>query len=619
MKNKNIIIIFLILSFFLYCFSLDSDIKINSLGFLPNAKKVASISAPCSSFILRDAKTNASVFSGKISLGLYQADVNQNVYIADFSSHTFSGNYYLDVSGVGKSITFPISDSVYNFAYYTCMRAFYLWRCGMAVEGTHNGNLYKHAACHLKDGYLDYIGGGHVIKDGTRGWHDAGDYNKYVTNAGITLGCLFLAWEHFKDKLEKVSLNLPETAPNCPDFLKELKWEVDWILKMQYPDGSGKVSHKLSAKNFNAFVLPEFETDDRYFVDWSSSAVADFVAICAMASRIFSPYNSNYADTCLRAAVISYNFLKSNPSNKDADQSAFGTGAYTTSDPNHRIWAAAEMWQTTGSQQYLNDFETQAQLDQQLVSKDFDWPNPKNIGLITYALSQRNGKNKQLETKIKDAIINCANQIVSDCNNDVYGRPLGKSYYWGCNGTVARQVLILQAANMLSPKADYINTSLDAIGHIFGRNYYNRSYVTGLGKDPPKNPHDRRSGGDNVVEPWPGYLVGGGHTATTWHDEMSDYETNEIAINWQAALVYALAGFIKPQQTIIVKSKNQYNNILSNKYMIKKIVNPWSIKILPSCPFLIYSSNGKYIATIEDVHSLKSLYKIKGVFLVIKK
>jgi endoglucanase len=99
----------------------------------------------------------------------------------------------------------------------------------------------------------------------------------------------------------------------------------------------------------------------------------------------------------------------------------------------------------------------------------------------------------------------------------------------------------------MSPNPAYVNTALDAIGHLFGRNYYGRSYVTGLGHRPPLNPHDRRSGADDIKEPWPGYLIGGGHSATGWNDAQEDYKTNEIAINWQAGLVYALAGFTNAQ------------------------------------------------------------------------
>src|SRR5690606_15418975 len=135
---------------------------------------------------------------------------------------------------------------IFNFAATTSMRGFYLWRCGMAVDDTFNGNHYHQEACHLKDGFDDYIGNPNAQRNGTGGWHDAGDYGKYTVNAGITVGMLFMAWDHFQPKIEKLDLNLPETTSKLPDFLEELKWETDWVLKMQYPDGSGKVSHKLT-------------------------------------------------------------------------------------------------------------------------------------------------------------------------------------------------------------------------------------------------------------------------------------------------------------------------------------------------------------------------------------
>ncbi len=80
------------------------------------------------------------------------------------------------------------------------------------------------------------------------------------------------------------------------------------------------------------------------------------------------------------------------------------------------------------------------------------------------------------------------------------------------------------------------------MNHLLGHNCYGRSFVTGIGFQPPLHPHDRRDNGEYLDHPWPGYLVGGPHPkATDWHDEQADFRTNEIAINWNAALVYALA------------------------------------------------------------------------------
>jgi len=538
----------------------DSDIRLNSLGFLPGMQKKATVIAECSDFVVKKVSDGQAAYSAAVTGPFSQQDVNQVVWIADFSQVTDKGKFYLEVPDVGRSIDFEIGDTVYDFAFYTVMRGFYLWRCGTAVEGKHNNITYSQAACHLEDAYQDYMGIDDTSRrDGTGGWHDAGDYGKYTVNAGVTVGAMFMAWDHFQDKLNKVSLNIPDTAPGWPDFLKELKWEIDWLLKMQYPDGSGRVSHKLTRLNFSGFIMPEKDLEKRYFTDWSSAATADFVAMMAMAARYFKPYDAEYARTCLDAAKNSYTFLKNNPDYKRFQQGDFRTGAYQTSDTDDRLWAAAEMWQTTGEAQYLRDFEEkakaafthrkqgEAQSSDGKVDEDWDWGNVRNLGMFTYVLSKRQGRNSELLGNIRRNLVSTADAIVAKGNKNVYGRPLAGRYYWGCNGTVARQVLNLQVANKISPDPKYVNAALDAVSHIFGRNYYNRSYVTGLGHQPPMNPHDRRSGADGIKEPWPGYLVGGGHSATGWQDIEGSYQTNEIAINWQAALVYALAGFTSGQ------------------------------------------------------------------------
>jgi len=264
----------------------------------------------------------------------------------------------------------------------------------------------------------------------------------------------------------------------------------------------------------------------------------------AQAARYFEPYDKAYSQKCLAAAKLSYKFLKENPDNKNFVQGEFKTGGYQTSDPDDRLWAAVEMWETTGDASFLKDFEEQATKMDFKIDEDWDWGDVSNLGMFQYALSKKSGKNPEVLKAIQKNILEGANSIVKNANSDVYGRPLVK-YYWGCNGTIARQVLNLQVANKISPDKSYIQASHDAIGHIFGRNYYNRSYVTGLGINPAMKPHDRRSGSDKEVEPWPGYIVGGGHSAIDWKDEEKDYRTNEIAINWQGALVYALAGFVE--------------------------------------------------------------------------
>ena len=550
----------------------NTDIRLNSLGYLPAAQKKATIITKCSNFTVKDASKNGVVLYGKVTGPFTQKDVSQTAWIADFSKLNKPGKYYLEVPGVGRSIDFEIGNKVYDFAFYTAMRAFYLWRCGTEVNAIYNGNHYYHAACHTDDACQDYIadldpqylsslppdtqdpntrdpnahGPTNSHRDATAGWHDAGDYNKYVVNAGVTVGVMFLAWEQFGDKLESIKLDIPDTAPGYPDYLKELKWEIDWLLKMQYPDGSGRVSHKVSTLRFGGFIMPEEETETRYLTGYSTAATADFVAMTAMAARNFKPYDEKYAKKCLDAAQKSYEFLRKNRDNKMADQSAFRTGSYPTNDQDDRLWASAEMWETTGDANYLNAFEWGSSAFEDKIDFYWDWGSVKNLAMFTYLLSKRQGKRDVLVEDITRDLLRTADSLVIARNRDIYARCLDGAYKWGSNGTVARECLTLQIANKVSPNPEYVETSLDSISHLFGRNYYCRSYVTGLGYKPPMNPHDRRSGGDNVRDPWPGYVVGGGHSATDWQDIEPDARTNEVCINWQGALVYSLAGFTSP-------------------------------------------------------------------------
>lgn len=523
-----------------------SNFRHNALGFLPTAEKQMTINlTDAEEFRVRRADNDKVVYEGTLGEVLTQKDVNESVRIADFSELTREGKYYLEIPGVGRSRDFTIGQQAYNDAYATAMRAFYLWRCGTAIDHTYKGIRYQQEICHQGDGHEDHIGieGGH--HDGTGGWHDAGDYGKYVVNAGITGFTLLWAWEQFAPALQNVTLGLPETAPGYPEFLKEIKWEIDWLLKMAYPDGSGKVSHKLTALNFSGFyTMPQEDLQNRYYTDWSSAATADYVALLAQASRAFAPYDAAYAAKCLEAAKVSYDFLSSYTGQKFLMQPQFTTGAYFTIDPDDRMWAAAEMWETTGDERYLKEFEKMAEQQKFVVDVNWDWDNMRNLGMFRYAVSERPGKNPEVEAKIKENIIAAADEIVATADADVYGRPLGGRYYWGCNGTVARQTVGLQVADILAPDAKYQAAALDAVAHLFGRNHYDRSYVTGIGFNPPLYPHDRRSAADGIQQPWPGYIVGGGHTATDWIDDQDSYSHNEVAINWQAGLVFALAWFV---------------------------------------------------------------------------
>lgn len=548
-----------------------TPIRLNTIGYLPSATKQATIAEPCTKFLVVRTSDEKPLFTGRVTGPKTNDDTGEQLYFADFSALAGPGEYRLDVENVGSSPPFRIASDVYREAFRTVTRAMYLARCGTAVRGEYQGQVFEHGPCHLEDGYFDLLaddGGteGDRHQSATGGWHDAGDYNKYVVNAGVTVGSMLRAWHDFQSSIEAIELDIPESNGPLPDLLAEVKWELEWLLSMQADDGS--VYHKLSAADYSAFELPDADHDRRYFGAWGSQATACFVAMMAQSAREFRPYDPEFADRCLAAAAKSYAFLRAHPEYERPRQAGFTTVGYDSHDWSARLWAAAEMWQTTGDATALADFESRAKSSrperrdwrrsrgdedappanrqQAEFDANWDWGNVENLGLITYLESNRPGRDEQLVARVRSSLLATADSIVATRDAHGYARPLGDRYFWGCNGSVARQAVVLEAARRVEPKPEYRQTTLDALNHLFGRNVDGRSYVTGLGADPPRYPHDRRSGSDNIDEPWPGYLVGGPNPrATDWHDDQNDYRTNEIAINWNAALIYALAAALE--------------------------------------------------------------------------
>jgi endoglucanase len=531
----------------------NSDLRLNTVGYRPQSGKLATIETRAEDFIIRDVSNGRDFFRGKL-LPVAANGGNAALRTADFSGLDRPGVYRIEVPDDNASAEFRVANDIYNWPFYCSMRAMYLWRCGTAVSGEFNGDHFQHDACHLHDAYLNHAGGKvEEHRDGAGGWHDAGDYNKYTVNGAFAVGMMLTAWEHFEETLAGLKFDIPESDNSVPDFLDEVRWELDWLLKMQADDGH--VYHKLSTLKFCGAILPHEEQTRRYFSPWSSAATADFVAIMAQASRVFRAIDLEFSKRCLAAAEKSYKFLQDHPDDHRPDLSAFSTGPYDAPDPDDRLWAAAEMWESTGEHEYLNDLETRvASLQEQrgdgsIVDADWDWSNVRNLGLFAYLLSERPGRDPALFERVRRSAIAAANASVDWARRHPYGRPLGDKYYWGCNGTVARQSMNLHVAYRLSGDDRYRAAMLDCLNHLFGRNPFGRSYVTGLGDQPPLFPHDRRSGGDNVKAPWPGYLVGGPWpNATDWYDVYEDYRTNEVAINWNGALIYALAAFVEPNQ-----------------------------------------------------------------------
>ena len=524
-------------------------IRLNTHGYLPEAVKRVTVPAGADGseprFVrILEADTGKpvwrAIFGSSGETG--REDTDERVATADFSELKKEGVYVMEMADGLRSAEFRIARDIWNAPYRLVARAMYLWRCGCAVRGEWKGRVFAHGVCHCEDGYLDFVEGTKgARRDATGGWHDAGDYNKYVVNAGVSVGLMFRAWEHFRARIERVPLDLPESGNGLPDLLNELRYEYDWLFKMQFEDG--RVSHKLTAKTFDYRDGPEGDRDRRYFCPWGTAATASFVAMMALGARHFREFAEPYAERCLAAARLSWACLLAHPEHVEPDQSAFTTGGYGANDATLRLWAAAELWETTGEATFLREFERRA-AGVEFNARGPVWHDVEDLGLGVYLEASRPGEREEsLVARLEASLFSRVAALVTEAERNPHGRPLGgrrDAWEWGGNGRTAGQTYLLHLADRLRPDPAYRQTAQQALSYLFGRNFHGRSYVTGLGANPPENPHDRRGGA------WPGYLVGGPWpTGRDWFDVEADYRTNEIAINWNAALIYALAAFVE--------------------------------------------------------------------------
>jgi len=526
---------------------------------------VAVVTAAATTFEVKRASDNVTVFKGTLGPASLDADSGDSVQIADFTKLRQAGTYYLDVPGVGRSWTFSIQRDVFSHTYYLAMRAFYGQRCGTAVDLGPEFPGYTHAACHLK-GEFHSSSGKQGERDNIGGWHDAGDYGRYVVNSGITTGTLLWTWEIYGPKVKSINLHIPESGNGTPDILNETRWNLEWMLNMQDEDGGAW--HKQTSEHFPAFVMPEDDhlpsevigTGQAPFK--STCATADLAAVAAIAARVYQPFDAKFAARNLEAARKAWLWTEKYPNVVFKNPQGVSTGEYSDNYcGDERLWAAAELWRTTGEAAY-DDYFVKHYPD---FRPSLEAPSPEGwrevaaLGLWTYALSTRKGADATAVADIRKRTVAAARTIVERTRKNPYRVSLlPKDYVWGSNGVVANYGMELLVANLLAPDPSFVETAQDNLHYLLGRNTFSISWMTQVGANPYHHPHHRPSGAGKNAEPWPGLLSGGPNAARqddalkklpqglppakVYVDDQASYASNEIAINWQAPLVFLLAG-----------------------------------------------------------------------------
>lgn len=534
-------------------------IKVNQIGFLPQAHKQAVVPGAGSFEIVGvDGKP---AFTGALGAAGVWAPSGETVRIADFSAFTTAGTWRIKVAGLPLSDPFTVGPSRYRALGDAALKAFYFNRSSMALAPQYAG-VWARPAGHPDDKVRVHASAASRARpEGTifaspGGWYDAGDYNKYIVNSGISTYTLIAALEHFPAYFAR-DIDIPESGNKVPDILDEAMWNLAWMLTMQDPNDGG-VYHKLTNLRFDAIVMPAAAASTpRYVVAKGTAATLDFAATMAAASRVLKQHEATWPGMSARmlaAAKAAWRWAEANPDRVFKNPKDVVTGEYGDATLNDEFaWAAAELFIATGEARYAQAF-----MRRDTPPGAPNWGNVAALGWMSLAHHRAHlapGIDRALvERRIDDLAVSLA----ATWNGSAYRVPMSaKNFVWGSNASLLNGGMMLLQAYRLNGKPDYLHAAQASLDYVLGRNATGYAFVTGFGARPVLHPHHRPSMADDVDAPVPGWLAGGVNPgqqdasecppypsklpALSYLDHDCSYAANEVAINWNAPLVYVTA------------------------------------------------------------------------------
>lgn len=544
----------------------------NQVGYLPQGRKTAVLTAGEHFMVMKaesvqerigreggDTQVRTPVMEGTARDAGLDAASGDHVRVADFSGLVQDGIYYVENELGERSHLFRIGRDVYRDIQKDMTKALYYQRCGCGLEEAYAG-VYAHPDCHMQTAVLwtDHS----VEKEVRGGWHDAGDYGRYISPAAVAVGHLLYAYLLFPESFGD-GLNIPESGNGIPDVLNECRYELEWMLKMQ--DEEGGAYHKLTSERHADFIMPQEDQAQFYLFPVSSMATADYAASMALASRVYRAYDSGFADRLYEAAVRADGWLERHPEYVGfRNPESCNTGEYDdVCDLDERLWAAAEMLVITGEQKYQEQMDRL--LKENLTKTDFGWTDVSGFAALAILTDESHKASPESEAVLREAVFTEADRLTAVAEQSGYGVAMEpEDYVWGSNMVVLNRGMLLVLAALLAESEEgkrvYEQTALAQLDYLLGMNAVDYSYVTGYGEHAYRNPHNRPTECDGIELPMPGWVSGGPFKTPCdevgrehipegtppmkcYLDHAACYSLNEITIYWNTPAIFVTAYF----------------------------------------------------------------------------
>lgn len=573
---------FLLIFLFTLTVKSESWIRVNQIGYLPVSIKVAVFISndliPLEEFQLIDFFTDEVVFSGNAKI------INGNEWgmkttaRLNFSSFAKNGLYYI-LAGSAKSPIFRVAENVYEGSADFILQYMRQQRCGY--------NPFFKDSCHIHDGFIvDHPTRTGEIIDVKGGWHDASDYLQYLTtSANAVYQMLFAYQKHPEIYGDKFKANGLPGSNNIPDILDEARWGLDWMLKMN-PDSGVMFNQIADDRDHSGYRLPTRDSVSYgkglfrpvYFITGKSQGLAKyknrttgvsssagkFSSSFAIGAKIFEKIDSSFANQLKLKAIDAFEFALMD---LGETQTACNVSPYFYEESNYvddLELASCELFSLTENKNYLEKATYWGNLEpvtpwmEKGTARHYQYYPFVNLGHTNLA-EYHHPNQKIFETYLQQGL----KAIYQRGKDDPFLN--GIPFIWCSNNLLVGALTHAQLYYQISGDSTFCEMEAAMRDWLFGCNPWGTSMICGLPEfgDSPRWPHSSIT--FQLKETTFGGLVDGPVYKTifenlrgvhlskndeyslfqrgiaVYHDDMSDYSSNEPTMDGTASLSFYLS------------------------------------------------------------------------------
>lgn len=426
------------------------DIMVDQVGYAAGSNKIAVFRGEIlpDTYDLIDAETEEIIYTGSVKKKGYNLLTEEAISYGDFTDFTRPGTYYLQADIIGRSYSFVIADNPYSDIFTAALKCYYYNRCGLTLSG----ELAKekaHNACHTKTAQLKEDTT--VEMDVSGGWHIDENGQRDVIKGCQAANNLLLAYELYGGVFTD-EVGIPESGNGIPDVLDEVKYEIEWLLKMQ-DSTSGAVYSEVS------MILNPDATYQMYVDSVTMDATIRFAATMAKFSYLYQSYDMNFATQCLRAADRAYRYTENYP--EDVLQEAY-------------FYAATELYRATGNYGYRNTVHQylNAEEREDMQNDYVFW------GCVTY-LSTKQSVDVNLCDRIIKEMLSDVEAISFASKNSKYLTEGNKEQ--NNNKELLQKMVRLAVVDHIITNHEYMTVLENHLHYFLGRNAQSVSYIDDVG------------------------------------------------------------------------------------------------------------------------------------------